>query len=229
MPTSTNFDEIRRWHGHYGSTGALYSTWSLGQSELRYMAEKPSGAVSLNDFSGKIGYLAKDPSHFGTSDDFRYPGRTIIDLMENPNSPTYGSTPDNQSIVFGDPMGDVFFTRLQGGKSTASAIFSSVLFYFDKSTPLSISFDYVHEGTIPNKQFNVVIVEYRDEWQGSDGKILISKNIGGLSGLKTYTTSGAMDPAYPYKEISLQNNTGSGNSSSSAYNQIRVGNMRITG
>jgi len=229
VPTSTNFDDIRRWHNHYGYDGALYSSWSLGQTELRYMAEKPSGAVSLNDFSGKIGYLAKYPSHVGTDNSFKFPGRTKIDLMQNPYQPTYGSTPDNQSIVFGDPMGDLLFMRLQGGGSTWAAIFSSVLFYYDKSRALNISFDFRHTGSIPEREFTVVIVEYQRKFGDSINRVLVSEQIGGPDNtkLQSYSKRLSFDAAYPYKLMSLQNNTG-GSGSLSQLSYVGVGNMRIT-
>jgi len=230
VPTSTNFDDIRRWHNHYGSGGALYPSWSLGQTELRYMAEKPSGAVSLNDFSGKIGYLAKDPSHIGTANSFEFPGRTKIDLMQSPSQPTYGSTPDNGSVVYGDPMGDLLFTRLHGsGGSKWSAIFSSVYFYYNKSRALNISFDFRHTGSIPLREFNVVIVEGQRKFDDSINRVLVSEQIGGPSNtqLQSYSKSVSFDAAYPYKLISLQNNTG-GSGSLSEVSYVGVGNMRIT-
>jgi len=228
VPTSTNFDDIRKWHNHYGYDGALYPSWSLGQTELRYMAEKPSGAVSLNDFSGKIGYLAKDASHIGTANSFVFPGRTKIDLMSSPNAPTYGSEPDTEG--FGDPMGNYLFTRLQG-RTTWSAVFSSTHFYYNKSRSLNISFDWVHRTNLSAPEFNLVVVEYQRKFGDSISRVLHSVKISGPENdrnIKRYSTSVSFGSDYPYKIISLQNNNGSAGGPANYYTLIRVANMRVT-
>ena len=226
MPTSTNFDDIRKWHNHYGSGGALYPSWSLGQTELRYMAEKKTGAVSLNDFSGRIGYLAKDPSHIGTSSAFLYPGRTKIDLMSSPSNPTYESVADD---TFGDPMGNYLRLRCQGG-TISSAVFGSVQFYYNINKALTISFDFVHRANLPAPEFNLVIVERKARFSDTTNQRVLHSSQPSNSNstaVKNFTESITFSADYPYKVISLQNNIGPSGPAND-FTLVNTANMRIT-
>lgn len=226
MPTSTDFNDIRKWHNHYGTGGALYSSWSLGQTELRYMAEKKTGAVSLNDFAGKIGYLAKDPSYIGTSTAFLKPGRTKIDLMSGPNQPSYASEPD--TFGFGDPMGDMLLLRCQGG-TTSSAVFGAVNFFYNGGRPLTISFDFIHRANLPAPTFSVVIVEQKGKFQDSTNRVLHSELLssGDDRNIKNFSQSISFGSDYPYKQMSLQNNIGAGGAAN-YFTGTYIANMRIT-